>query len=315
MEHYVTLFDGMFLPQGIALHLSLQRHAGPHTLWVVCVDDQAMQTLTRLNLPSVRLLKLSDFEGPQLKDVKSSRTRAEYCWTLTPFSPRFVFKEEPAAARVTYVDADLWFRKNPAIIFQEFEASRKQVLITEHAYAPEYDQTATSGRFCVQFVTFNRLGGESVRKWWEERCLEWCHARYEEGKFGDQMYLDVWPDRFGNSVHILSDKELMLAPWNATRFPYARSVCWHFHGLRVVNRIGRSKYGVDCGEYPIPPVTMKYVYREYVKDLQSALTMIADAGDSVRAQKRRTASGTVKAWILGYRSQYWRYVTSRYLPL
>lgn len=315
MEHYVTLFDGMFLPQGIALHLSLQRHAGNHTLWVLCVDEEAVKILGRLNLPNVRLLKLTDFEDAQLKEVKQSRTRSEYCWTLTPFTPRFVFQEEPAASRVTYIDADLWFRKNPAIIFEEFEASRKDVLVTEHSYAPEYDQTPTSGRFCVQFVTFTRIGGETVRKWWEERCLEWCHARYEDGKFGDQMYLDDWPDRFGTRLHILSNKELMLAPWNATRFPYACSVCWHFHGVRIVNRLGRNKYGIDCGEYPIPPVTMRYVYCEYVKDLQSAFSMIASVGGTVRAQKRRTALGALKAMILGYRSQHWRYVNSRYLPL
>ena len=31
MEHFVTLFDSLFLPQGLALHMSMERHAGKAT--------------------------------------------------------------------------------------------------------------------------------------------------------------------------------------------------------------------------------------------------------------------------------------------
>jgi hypothetical protein len=165
MEHYVTLFDSLFLPQGLALHASMERHAGSYTLWVLCMDEAAYDVLTSLHLPNLKLLALSHLETPELLAVKSGRTRGEYCWTLTPFAPRFVFEAASEVERVTYLDADLWFRKNPALIFREFTASGKGVQITDHAYAPEYDSTATSGQFCVQFMTFHRQRGEAVRKW------------------------------------------------------------------------------------------------------------------------------------------------------
>src|SRR5450755_1517610 len=184
MEHYVTVFDSLFLPQGLALHMSMERHAGSYTLWVLCVDDAVYEALRRIDLPNVKLLQLSRLEVAELKRVKPTRTTGEYCWTLTAFAPRFVFEADTTAARVTYLDADVWLRRNPASIFAELDDSRKDVLITEHAYAPEYDQSACSGQYCVQFVTFTREGGEPVRKWWEERCIEWCFARYENGKFG-----------------------------------------------------------------------------------------------------------------------------------
>ncbi len=60
-------------------------------------------------------------------------------------------------------------------------------------------------------MTFKRNDGELVRSWWEERCLEWCYARFEDGKFGDQKYLDDWTSRFNKQVHVLKNKELMLA--------------------------------------------------------------------------------------------------------
>jgi hypothetical protein len=273
MEHYVTLFDSLFLPQGLALHISMERHIKDYTLWVLCVDDPVHEVLTKLNLPNVRLLQLSKLETTELLSVKPTRSKGEYCWTLTPFAPRFVFEADSALKRVTYIDADLWFRKNPASIFREFDVSGKHVLITDHAYAPEYDQSATSGQYCVQFMTFTREGGESVRKWWEERCLEWCYARPEDGKYGDQKYLDDWPERFVGLVHVLNDKGLTLAPWNAIRFPYAASIFYHFHGLRLTkNRIVMFK------GYVIPRPTYKNIYLPYLRDFRESLSVLCQVG-------------------------------------
>jgi hypothetical protein len=273
VEHFVTLFNSLFLPQGLALHMSMERHARECVLWILCVDDETYDVLGRLDLPNVKRLKLSDLETSELLDVKPGRTVGEYCWTLTPFAPRFVFEADPTVERVTYIDADLWFRKHPKPIFNEFDASGKQVLITDHAYAPEYDQSATSGQFCVQFMTFTRDGGDTVRKWWEERCIEWCFARFEDGKFGDQKYLDDWPERFGDAVHVLRDKELALAPWNASRFPYGNAVFYHFHGLRLI-----SEKKIEIGNYSLPNALRANVYQPYFSDLRDAVDRLEKNG-------------------------------------
>jgi len=279
MEHYVTLFDSLFLPQGLALHMSMERHVKDYTLWILCVDDEAHMVLTKLQLPKVRLLQLSKLETEDLLRVKPTRSKGEYCWTLTPFAPRFVFEADSNVERVTYLDADLWFRKHPKPIFDEFNASSKQVLITDHAYAPEYDQSATSGQYCVQFMTFTRHGGEVVRKWWEERCIEWCYEQFEDGKFGDQKYLDDWPERFATLVHVLQDKEKALAPWNAIRFPYANSVFFHFHGLRIV-----SQKKIDIGWYQLPRPLVKYIYTPFLVDLKLVCELLQKAGVTVKPQ-------------------------------
>jgi len=235
MEHYVTLFDSLFAPQGLALHGSMERHLTSYTLWVLCVDNPTYEGLSRLELPNVKLLQLSTLETKDLLRVKSSRTKGEYCWTLTPYAPRFVFEADMSVARVTYLDADVWFRKSPDRLLAELTESGKEVLITDHAYAPEHDQSATSGQFCVQFLTFTRFGGEQVRSRWEQQCIDWCFARHEDGKFGDQKYLDDWPERYRDKVHVLRNIEAILAPWNATRFPYGNGVLYHFHGLRILS--------------------------------------------------------------------------------
>jgi len=279
MEHYVTLFDSLYLPQGLALHASLERHAGAYKLWILCMDDIVHEQLSRLPLPNCTLLKLSELETPELLAVKPGRSKGEYCWTVTPFSARFVFEADADVQRVTYVDADVWLRKSPAPLFAELEDAGAQVLITDHGYSPEYDESAKLGQYCVQFMSFTR-GGEPVRRWWEERCVEWCFARPEDGKFGDQKYLDDWPERFKGLVHALRQQHLTLAPWNATRYPYGAGALYHFHGLRILS--DRSIYfGHD---YALPAPLVKQVYGPYVNDLREALAKMDSHGIALRPQ-------------------------------
>jgi hypothetical protein len=280
MEHFVTLFDSLFLPQGLALHLSMERHVKEYTLWILCVDDDAHAALAKLQLPNVRLLQLSSLETEDLLRVKPTRSKGEYCWTLTPFSPRFVFEADINVKRVTYLDADFWFRKHPKPIFDEFDASGKHVLITDHAYAPEYDQSAKSGQYCVQFMIFTRQGGEVVRKWWEDRCIEWCFNRFEAGKFGDQKYLDCWPIIFSSNVHVLNNFSAILAPWNVTAIPYGRAIAVHFHGLRILN--GRTIW-LSSGKY-LPKIVVEQVYLLYCADLHTSIFLMRQLGIVIKAQ-------------------------------
>jgi len=281
MEHYVTLFDSLFLPQGLALHISMERHVKTYTLWVLCMDEASYDVLAKLNLPNVRLLQVSKLETAELLRVKPTRKKNEYCWTLTPFSIRFVFEADSSVRRVTYLDADVWFSRHPAPIFEEFEASGKHVLITDHDYAPEYNQATTSGQYCVQFMTFTREGGEEVRKWWEERCIEWCYARFEDGKFGDQKYLDDWPKRFPRQTHVLINKEFALAPWNAIIRHGSNEIFFHFHMLRIA-----GDFTINIGGYQLPRAVMDRLYRTYVADLRSSVEFLERHNYSVRNQSK-----------------------------
>ena len=310
MEHYVTLFDGLFLPQGLTLHSSMERHIRNYTLWILCVDVESYNVLSILKLPNVNLLNLVDLESADLIRVKSERSKGEYCWTLTPFSVRFVLEADPTISRVTYIDADLWFRKDPSPIFYEFDLSGKAVLITDHDYSAEYDQSYTAGQFCVQFMIFRRNGGEIVRKWWEQRCIEWCYARSEDGKFGDQKYLDKWPDLFDDHIHILNKKELILAPWNATRFPYGNSIIWHFHGLRIIN-INNHKIQMLLGFYPLPTVVINYIYEPYLMDFKNSLSILSNCNISIQVQSKQSIFHTVYLRIKFIFSQTWRLLINR----
>jgi len=270
LEHYVTLFDSLFLPQGLALHASLSRHAGNFTLWVLCLDERTKHVLDSVGAPTLRTISLSEVESDELLGVKPKRTRAEYCWTLTPYTPKIVFDRAPDARRVTYVDADVFVLRSPREIFEEFERSGKAVMITDHAYDAEYDHAAVVGQFCVQFMTFVRGSSEPVRRWWQDRCIEWCSETPQDGKLGDQKYLDDWPTRFGRLVHVLQQIDLLLAPWNARRFPYSRAVAWHFQGLRLLSK----RRVLLHGPYSVPEIVHQMVYEPYLAELARSVQIL-----------------------------------------
>jgi hypothetical protein len=273
LEHFVTLFDSNFLPQGLALHSSLERHLnGSYKLWILCLDDQVFTHLNLLSLSNIALLKLSQLETLELLTVKTNRTLREYCWTLTPFAPSFVFEADKTVKRVTYLDADTWLMHDPTNIFSEFNSSGKSVLITDHAYAVEHDQSQTSGKYCVQFITFTRDQGEIVRKWWEDKCLIWCYAKCEDGKFGDQKYLEGFVEIFPNNVHVAKELSCFMAPWNATRFSYLDAILWHFHGLRIIKLFGSLR--VYLGDYFLPNNVIQKVYLDYLEDVKFGLNLM-----------------------------------------
>jgi len=76
VEHFVTLFDGSFLPMGMALHESLMDNGRPFHLWILCMSDEVEQQLAKVALPHVTLLPLKSVETPKLLAVKAGRSRA-----------------------------------------------------------------------------------------------------------------------------------------------------------------------------------------------------------------------------------------------
>ncbi len=292
-EHFVTLFDSGFLPQGIALHTSLERHSPDYRLWIIAMDAEASTALHRLGLSNVTIVDLAEIETPELLGVKADRTRGEYCWTLTPFTPDVVFARAPEAGRATYLDADLWFRENPRVLLDHLERSGASSLITDHGYSADYDQSAQSGRFCVQFMPFVRGSGEPVLRWWQERVIEWCYARIEDGRFGDQKYLDDWPRLFAGLVEVLADESLTQAPWNAQRFDPADAALFHFHELRTM-----TLTKVRLGHYRIPQPTIDLIYRPYLADLSAALAALRTVGVVPPMQRpSRGAWAEFKDWL------------------
>lgn len=302
-NEFCTLFDVDFLARGLVLYESLARTGAEFRLRAFCMDAESKRLLDALGLPHLDAIGLDELEAhdPGLLAVKPTRTRGEYCWTATPAICRYALEREPGIDCITYLDADLMFFSDPAPLFDELgDAS---VLITAHRYAERWrGNEAASGIYNVQFVTFRRdERGLEALHWWHARCLEWCYDRVEDGRFGDQKYLDDWPTRFAG-VHVLQHLGGGLAPWNALRYTLGEApgggvlvdgqelVFHHYHGLRlyesrpaaraasVLLRDLRRGAGATpllwTTLYPMRPSELRLVWEPYLRRLGEAIAHV-----------------------------------------
>jgi hypothetical protein len=279
MNHYCTLFDVNYLSKGLAMISSLQaKSSGELKVYVLAMDESAEKILNALAIKNVVVIALKDFENEDLKRVKPGRTATEYCWTATPAIVRYVL-ETYKVPECTYLDADLFFFHDPEILLKEVRSSGKSVLITPHNYSLFFNQTKNSGVYCVQFMYFkNDQAGREVLEDWYTKCIDWCFAKVEGGRFGDQKYLDVWPLKFPKAVHSL--KHLgAVAPWNVSQYqifddpegPVGKFsnkkfpvVFYHFHGLHPV-----APQTYSFGWYPLNQAVRSALYAPYVTALKS----------------------------------------------
>lgn len=279
MRVFCTIFNAVYLVRGLALIRSLNRHAPGCRVHVFAMDEQTAGTLESMALPGVSVHRPADFETPELLAVKPTRSIAEYFWTCTP-SIVWHCLARLGEPECTYVDADVWLLSDPEPLFAEMGGA--SVLLTEHRYTARHDQSALSGRFCVQFMRFVAdARGLAVLGWWRDRCLEWCFARREDGKFGDQKYLDDWETRF-EGVHVLRHVGGGIAPWNVGRTEFRQEagrlevrdavapgdwqplVFYHFHGLMSWS----ERWLCFAFGYRLPSPARRWVYEAYARELQ-----------------------------------------------
>lgn len=275
-HHFCTLFNSYYLTRGIAMYESLQKYSKDFHLYVFAFDDYTFNILNEKKLPNTTIISLHEFEDERLLSVKSGRTIGEYCWTSTGSTIKYCI-ERFSLNSCTYLDADLYFFSDPKVLLDETKDER--TLITEHRYTKKYDQTKSSGKYCVQFMTFyNNPQSMQALNWWVDACIDWCFARSENGKFGDQKYLDDWTTRFKN-VHVLENLGGGVAPWNVQQYNFYKQddsiigvetktnqsfdlVFFHFHALK---ELGNDQ--IDLSSYSLSQNVIDLIYTPYIQHL------------------------------------------------
>ncbi len=283
---YCTYFDQNYIAKGLAMIQSLCQHNPSVEIYVVCMDEETYDILGQLGMAELKLLRLSDIEDgdEQLVEPKRQRSLVEYYWTLTPTIILRVLERHDHIDVLSYVDADLFFYGPTEPIFEEM--ADRSVLIHEHRFPPRLAPLVENGIYNVGWLSFrDDERGREVLQWWRERCIEWCFKRIEDGKMGDQLYLNDWPSRF-EGVHVLQHIGAGLGPWNHEQYAYAQSedgavtvsgrevIFYHFHSLAVVT----SDLIVPCTGllYILTKPIIELLVLPYANALQASIHVIRE---------------------------------------
>jgi hypothetical protein len=332
VDNFCTLFDKNYLYKGLAMYNSLaaqyQDRAG-FVLWILCLDDQARELLGRLSLPGVRLVSLSEFEDEALLTAKANRNAGEYAWTCASNFIWFLLQRYPDISQLTYLDADLYFFDDPRILLAEL--GDKDILITSHRYTKRYDQSTTSGRYCVQFMVFrNNDRGRAALDWWRRACLDWCFSYLDQGRFGDQKYLDDWPTRF-SGVHELQHLGGGVAPWNVQQYRFKKEagefvgrrrdqssawplIFYHFHSFCLLS----PRRAFFVRGYDLPRDVRRMIYGPYFLALQASISQVGQVDPDFKAgfksvsSRERLVSGLLRCRLLSPLVRVYRVIRKKY---
>lgn len=286
MRTYCTYFDRNYLIKALALIESLNRHEKrPFRLFAICLDKLTEQMLRQMAIPNVITIPLADIErgDSELLAARNNRTLVEYYWTLTPSVVLRLLQGLPEGDFITYLDADLFFYASTDPIFDEF--SGHSVLIHEHRFSPRQSSLEVHGKYNVGLLSFRKdAKGLEALVWWRERCNEWCYNRVEGGKFGDQLYLNDWPERF-QKVRVLEHIGAGVAPWNHEQYNFSRGangiplvdgvplIFYHFHALSFV--LSQDiVLPVKHLNYPVSYDVLTICFSPYLEALQSAFASV-----------------------------------------
>jgi hypothetical protein len=285
MRWYCTYCDRNYLVRLLALVSSLTRHeTKSFTLYVICLDELTRVLLDHLALPGVVTVPLHDLErgDRQLLTCRSDRSPMEYYWTMTPTVILRLLEWYPHIDALTYLDADLCFFSNPDQMFAEYPDA--PAVIHEHRFAQKYKILEQYGRFNVGLMIFRRSKiAINILNWWRSRCIEWCHAHLEAGKFGDQLYLEHWPIDYPG-VGVLGHPGAGVAPWNQNDYLFTKSpegkalvngqpvIFYHFHSLDIIapGLYRPSKLLHYWFELPV----LSLCYMPYVSSLQEQICIL-----------------------------------------
>jgi hypothetical protein len=99
-------------------------------------------------------------------------------------------------------------------------STEEKIRIRDILHSAGHNLFSDFGKYCVQFMTFkNDKNGMEVLENWRNDCINWCYAKVEDGKFGDQKYLENWEKKYKG---IISLRNLGggVAPWNIKQYDF-----------------------------------------------------------------------------------------------
>jgi hypothetical protein len=257
---YITYFDCNFLPQGLVMIDSLFDKCEVNKLHIYALDELAFDYLliSYSGDSRVEVLLYSDYLDNTWNNLKKTRSKTEFIWSMTPLFISLTYKVMSADFLV-YVDSDMYFLESDRKILKRFQESGKDAFITPHFYFGDYDYSKISGKYCVQYLIFKTFSSNDILYSWVINCKNECTSNVRPGGKGDQRYLTFWEELFPNRIYIAENLGEFVAPWNVYRDGVQNCIVYHFQGFRIV---GNGFY-IYNQSFFIPGLIKKVLYIKY----------------------------------------------------
>lgn len=293
MEHlyFCTLFNVKYLSRGIVLYNSLVECCSSFTLYVIAFDQKTESVLKSRNFKNMVVVGYDEFEDDILRQAKANRTFREFFWTCGCHSIKYVLHTYNVQ-HCTYIDADMYFYKDPTDLVRQMMNSGCSVGITPHNYPnyPEYKHIEKKcGKYCMEFNTFiNDSVGNKVLNWWCDQCIQCCTEKADGVHFGDQKYLEQFEKLFSD-IFVYDNPGVGVAPWNLTKYSYDEAenqivykdnnekinlFFYHFHELSFNEEKANMKLNIRPGK--IDGKLCRVLYEPYLNKLINEEKKIAD---------------------------------------
>lgn len=296
MLTFCTLFDSNYLDKGLVLYDSLDNVLEDFVIYILAMDDRCHKIIEGLKLSHAVIISLDSFEDEELKEIKSKRSWAEYCWTCTASLIDYVF-ETYAEQYCTYIDSDLYFYQSPEILIEEMILNQCSVQVVKHGFGKRAkEKEKKKGKYCVQFNTFkNDSIGRKILGIWKKQCRN--HCSMEPGEMGDQKYITDWAEKY-EKVHVLEHQGGGGAPWNIERYKYIQDegkcimlmdkrtkrifelVFYHFHNLEYLDE-QRVNINVNKSSLCVDKKLVEKIYIPYLKEINCKKQLLSDRFDFV----------------------------------
>ncbi len=309
MRRYCTSIDQHYLTRGLALHQSLQQHAGDFELVVLCMDEAVATTLREKALPHVRLLPVAELtrKYPALAAAQTDRTAPEFQLTCVAWLVHHVLPQIPAGELLTFLASDQYFFNSPQPIYDEIGAA--SVALAPCRYPAALASLERYGKYHNGWVALRHdATGQACAADWAGKCADWCFQQLEPARYTNQKYLDAWPAQFPGTI-TLSHPGANVAPWNvvgavitaAAQGPQVNRQQLISYQFQHLHHLVRQLYDPGLHRYEVTPTAAlrEQVYLPYLRELARFSSVSDEAPDIVppaRADDLR--SGTVIPQLL-----------------
>ncbi|MBY0369812.1 hypothetical protein K2X33_03940 [bacterium] len=279
---FCCVADSQYLPFFFALVENLTAvHAGPLEIHLLAVDS-GVEPAVRAQYPdrNIRIYPIrevwTDAEWQRISQRPIS-LRALSC------KPRIFLKarQNSDAEALFLLDLDIYFLRSPAHLNQAFGTGNT-------LFFPQWSDRFTWARLHGIFnsgMVGAKKGAEPFLSWWSRACWISCELEVEQGRFGDQAFIDQALLYF-DGIQIYRGLDEDIAPWNRRTLEVAKSE----NGLHV--RGGRS-----VGSFHAAGPDDDGIFEwKYTWDQLVALFSVIDNPDESRALFRNVLEQQRRHW-------------------